>query len=238
MRIDDFYKKEYGLVVGVDEAGRGCLAGPVVAAAVFLKENVEGINDSKQLSPKIREELFGMIMKKAVVGIGIATPEEIDILNIFNATKIAMNRALENLSVKPAFVLVDGKGIELNIPGVCLVKGDQKSKLIGAASIVAKVIRDRMMEKFSKIYPQFSFHEHKGYATKKHLDELKHHGVLPIHRMSFKPVLENLSGEILSEFLKKNLISKERFEKISNLLGARRNVVFRKEGVGHNLTLF
>ncbi|WP_334099937.1 ribonuclease HII [Thermotoga petrophila] len=238
MGIDELYKKEFGIVAGVDEAGRGCLAGPVVAAAVVLEKEIEGINDSKQLSPAKRERLFDEIMGKAAVGIGIASPEEIDLHNIFNATKLAMNRALENLSVGPSFVLVDGKGIELRVPGTCLVKGDQKSKLIGAASIVAKVFRDRLMSEFHKMYPQFSFHKHKGYATKEHLNEIRKNGVLPIHRMSFEPVLELLTNDLLREFFEKGLISENRFEHIKNLLEAKKSVVFRKERTDHNLPLF
>ncbi|MCD6551123.1 ribonuclease HII [Thermotoga sp.] len=238
MKIDDFYREEYGLVAGIDEAGRGCLAGPVVAAAVVLEYDIEGVYDSKQLTPKMRERLFNEIIEKAVIGIGMATPEEIDLQNIFKATRLAMNRALENLSVRPSFVIVDGKGIELNAPGACLVGGDKKSKLIGAASIIAKVVRDRLMEKLHDLYPQFSFHRHKGYATKDHLNEIRLHGVLPVHRMSFKPVLENLSKERLVDFLEKKLISKERFDRILSLLEAREGVVLGQKRVRHNFTLF
>jgi ribonuclease HII len=238
VKVDDFYRKEYGVVAGIDEAGRGCLAGPVVAAAVILEYDIEEVRDSKLLTSKTREKLFDEIMEKAVVGIGMATPEEIDLQNIFNATKMAMNRALENLPVKPSFVIIDGKGLDLDVPGTCLVGGDRKSKLIGAASIIAKVVRDRLMEKLHDLYPEFSFHKHKGYATKDHLNEIRLHGVFPVHRMSFRPVLENLSRERLEDFLEKKLISRERFDRILGLLEAREGVAFGKERVGHNLTLF
>jgi len=153
MNIDDFYRKQFGKIAGIDEAGRGPLAGPVVASAVIIKEHIEGIKDSKVLSPERREELFQEILNKAVVGIGLATPEEIDLYNIFHATRIAMNRALENLAEKQDYVIVDGKWLRLSHPGTCVVMGDKKSESIGAASIVAKVVRDRIMRAYSRVFP-------------------------------------------------------------------------------------
>lgn len=163
--------------------------GPVVAAAVILPKDecIEGVNDSKKLSEKKREKLYDDIMQKAVaVGVGIGEVELIEEVNILNATKIAMKRALENLSVKPDYVLVDGNQmIDISIPGQTVISGDAKSESIAAASIIAKVTRDRMLIKWDKEYPEYGFAKHKGYGTKMHTEAIAKYGLTPIHRPSF-----------------------------------------------------
>ncbi len=187
----------YKLVCGIDEAGRGPLAGPVYAAAVVLPLGleIEGLNDSKKLSEKKREQLFDVICEKAVdYSIGIATEQEIDEINILNATFLAMHRAVEGLKTKPDYALIDGNQYP-RIPFVTeetVVKGDAKSMSIAAASILAKVSRDRFMLQKAKEYPQYQFEKHKGYGTKLHYEMLKEFGPSPIHRMSF---LKKLYGE-------------------------------------------
>lgn len=188
------FDKEKGDILGVDEAGRGPLAGPVVAAAVKIHQYhdfFEMINDSKKLSEKKREELFDKILTCCDVGVGIASVEEIDEVNILEATFIAMNRAIEDVSknsdVTFDTVLVDGNKLIKKYDGKqeFLVKGDAKSLSIAAASIIAKVTRDRIMLKFAEIYPEYHFEKHKGYGTKLHREILLEKGVLPIHRKTF-----------------------------------------------------
>ena len=188
------FDKEKGDILGVDEAGRGPLAGPVVAAAVKIHEYhdfFEMINDSKKLSEKKREELFDKILTYCDVGVGIASVEEIDEVNILEATFIAMNRAIEDVSKNSDItfntVLVDGNKLikKYNGKQEFLVKGDAKSLSIAAASIIAKVTRDRIMLKFAEIYPEYHFEKHKGYGTKLHREILLEKGVLPIHRKTF-----------------------------------------------------
>ena len=180
----------YKLICGIDEAGRGPLAGPVYAAAVILPLglSIEGLNDSKKISEKKREQLFDVICEKAVdYSIGIATEQEIDEINILNATFLAMHRAVEGLKTKPDYALIDGNQYP-RIPFVMeetVVKGDAKSMSIAAASILAKVSRDRFMLEKAKEYPQYQFEKHKGYGTKLHYEMLKEYGPSPIHRMSF-----------------------------------------------------
>ncbi len=185
---------EKGNILGIDEAGRGPLAGPVVAAAVKIHEYhdfFEGINDSKKLSEKKREELFDKIISYCDVGIGIASVEEIDEFNILEATFIAMNRAIEDIkkdkNVKFDTVLVDGNKLIKKYEGKqeFLIKGDAKSLSIAAASIIAKVTRDRIMLKFAELYPEYYFEKHKGYGTKLHREILLEKGMLPIHRKTF-----------------------------------------------------
>lgn len=188
------FDKEKGDILGVDEAGRGPLAGPVVAAAVKIHQYhdfFEMINDSKKLSEKKREELFDKILTYCDVGVGIASVEEIDEVNILEATFIAMNRAIEDVSKNSDItfntVLVDGNKLikKYNGKQEFLVKGDSKSLSIAAASIIAKVTRDRIMLKFAEIYPEYHFEKHKGYGTKLHREILLEKGVLPIHRKTF-----------------------------------------------------
>ena len=186
-----FERQCYGPVCGVDEAGRGPLAGPVVAAAVILTPAriPEGLNDSKALSPKQRELLLNMIEKNAQIGIGIAEPEEIDRINILGASLIAMRRAVLALPILPNMALIDGNKLPL-LPcqAKAIVKGDSRSLSIAAASIVAKVTRDRLMIDADKRYPGYGFAAHKGYPTKAHIEAVNNIGASPIHRQSFKPV--------------------------------------------------
>jgi len=180
------------LIAGVDEAGRGPLAGPVVAAAVILDplRPIDGLADSKILSERKRDSLFEIIKSGALSwSVGMATVEEIDELNILQATLLAMQRAVNGLAIQPDEVLIDGNCLpKLLIPAQAIVKGDSKVKVIGAASILAKVERDKIMVDYYKKYPDFSFHLHKGYGTKQHLKEIEQFGFLPIHRKTFNPV--------------------------------------------------
>lgn len=186
----------YRRVAGVDEAGRGPLAGPVVAAAVVLpvRCRVSGVDDSKQLSEAERERLFDSILAHAVaVGVGSASPQEIDDLNILEATRLAMRRAIAALSPAPDYVLTDAMTLpRLGIPCRPVIKGDALSRSIAAASIIAKVTRDRLMAQFHDTYPQYNFLSHKGYGTEEHLARLAEHGPSPIHRLTFAPVSECL----------------------------------------------
>lgn len=179
----------YNVVCGVDEAGRGPLAGPVYAAAVILPDGlvIEGLNDSKKLSEKKREALFDVIKEEAVAyGIGYATEEEIDSVNILQATYLAMRRAVEALQVKADYALIDGNRMPpLAIPGETVVKGDAKSPSIAAASILAKVSRDRVMYEMDKKYSEYDFAKHKGYGTKVHTEAILKYGPCEIHRKSF-----------------------------------------------------
>lgn len=187
----------YKVVCGIDEAGRGPLAGPVHAAAVILPIGleIEGLNDSKKLTEKKREQLFDVICEKAVdYSIGIATEKEIDEINILNATFLAMHRAVEGLKIKPDYALIDGNQYP-KIPFVMeetVVKGDAKSMSIAAASILAKVSRDRFMLEKAKEYPQYCFEKHKGYGTKVHYEAIREFGPSPIHRLTF---LKKFYGE-------------------------------------------
>lgn len=181
--------KGYKAVCGVDEAGRGPLAGPVCAAAVILPENtiIDGVNDSKKLSEKKREALFDVIKSSArSYCIAYATVEEIESMNILNATMLAMTRAVEGLDVKADYAMIDGNRLpDLNIDSEFIIKGDAKSMSIAAASILAKVSRDRLLREYAKEYPEYQFDKHKGYGTKAHIEALKKYGPCPYHRMSF-----------------------------------------------------
>lgn len=186
------YEKEYGVysyICGIDEAGRGPLAGPVVAGAVILPKEcfIEYLNDSKKLSEKRREALFDEINERALaVGVGIVSPQVIDEINILNATYEAMRQAIHNLDVTPQMLLCDAVHIpDINIPQVGIIKGDAKSISIAAASIIAKVTRDRMMYDYDKMYPEYGFAKHKGYGTKVHMEALRTYGLCPIHRTTF-----------------------------------------------------
>jgi len=183
-------QRGYSLVCGVDEAGRGPLMGPVCAAAVILPDGleIEGLNDSKKLSEKKREALFPVITEKALAFcVAFASVEEIEEHNILEATYIAMNRAIEGLSVPADFALIDGNRVprDIKIPCETVVKGDAKSQSIAAASILAKVSRDRLMEDYDKQYPQYNFLKHKGYGTAEHIAAIKEFGPCPLHRQSF-----------------------------------------------------
>lgn len=189
-----FFEKKYQSqgylqICGIDEAGRGPLAGPVVAGAVILPSDcmICYLNDSKKLSKKRREELFDEIQEKAVAyGIGVASPERIDTINILQATYEAMQQAIENLSVSPELLLVDAVTIpQVQTKQVGIVQGDAKSVSIAAASILAKVTRDRMMMEYDEIFPEYGFGIHKGYGTAAHIEAIEKYGACPIHRRSF-----------------------------------------------------
>lgn len=182
---------KYSAIAGIDEVGRGPLAGPVVTAAVVLPHDAAlwEVNDSKQLSAKKRLALFSQIMNVAVdVALGIATPAEIDTDNIYHATEIAMGRAVHALWQQPNFLLVDAMTVPVALPQQKLIKGDARSISIGAASIVAKVARDRLMETYDRVYPGYGFAHNAGYGTAEHLAGLQRLGATPIHRRSFSPV--------------------------------------------------
>lgn len=187
---------DYEFICGIDEVGRGPLAGPVVASAVILPKDCKilYINDSKKLSEKMREELNLEIREKALaVGIGMMSHEVIDEINILQATYAAMRQAIESLDPQPRLLLNDAVTIPgVNIPQIPIIKGDAKSISIGAASIVAKVCRDHMMEEFDKIYPEYHFASNKGYGSKEHMDALRKYGPCPIHRRTF---IKSIIGE-------------------------------------------
>lgn len=186
---NNLYSQGYNIIAGIDEAGRGPLAGPVVACAVILKkdERVEGVNDSKKLSPKKRDKLFDEIIDKCVAyGIGIIDNKVIDEINILEATRLAMKQAIENLKVQPDYLLIDAEThIATNIPLKGIIKGDSLSQSIAAASIIAKVTRDRMLLEFDKKYPEYVFSKHKGYGTALHIAKIKEYGLTDIHRKTF-----------------------------------------------------
>jgi ribonuclease HII len=187
------HNEGFFFVAGVDEVGRGCLAGPVVAASVILPDLLffQGINDSKKLSPKKREDIFDQISVEAIsIGVGIIEPDVIDEINILQASLKAMECAIQNCNQQPDYVLLDGRElIASSIPQKPIIKGDSISLSIAAASIIAKVTRDRMMVEKECEFPGFSFSVHKGYPTKQHKSELQHHGATPIHRRSFRGVI-------------------------------------------------
>ena len=178
----------FSCICGVDEAGRGPLAGPVCAAAVILPEDavIEGLDDSKKLTEKKREGLYDIIKETAVAySVAYGTLEEIETVNILEATYLAMNRAIEGLSVKPDFALIDGNRVPrgIKIPCETVVKGDSKSMSVAAASVLAKVTRDRLMLEYDKKYPEYNFKKHKGYGTKEHTELIKQYGPCEIHRL-------------------------------------------------------
>lgn len=184
----EFLQKGYTLIGGVDEVGRGPLAGPVVCASVImpLDDIIEGVDDSKKLSKKKRELLYDKIIEKAIsYSIKQVEPSVIDEINILNATKQCMKNAIETLSVKPNVVLIDAVKLDLNVETFSIIKGDLKSYTIGCASIIAKVYRDRLMEEYAKIYPEYGFEKHSGYGTKQHITAIKEIGACPIHRKTF-----------------------------------------------------
>jgi len=191
-----YYSEEIQVICGVDEAGRGPLAGPVCAAAVILPKDLKlpGLTDSKKLTDKKRRELFPLIQEHAIAyGIGMATEQEIDEINILQATFLAMQRALDQLSVKPDLALIDGnREKDFGVPVKTVVKGDSLSANIAAASILAKVTRDNLMTELAETYPQYGCEIHKGYGTKAHYAALTEHGPSPIHRMTF---LKKFYGE-------------------------------------------
>lgn len=186
----ELYNNGINFIAGIDEVGRGPLVGPVVTAAVILPKDFydERINDSKKLTEKKRELLYDVIMENAIsVGIGISSEDIIDEINILNATKRAMLEAVNNLSVKPEHLLIDAVKLDTDIPQTSIIKGDAKSESIAAASIIAKVTRDRMMIELDKIHPEYDFKHNKGYGTKKHIEAIRKYGIIKEHRKTFAP---------------------------------------------------
>lgn len=186
----NLYEEGVNLIAGIDEAGRGPLAGPVVVGVVILRETsfIEGINDSKKISEAKREKLYEEITNEAVAwSVGIVDETRIDEINILNATKEALTKAISNLKIKPEIILVDAldKIDTLLIPYTSIIKGDAKIYSIAAASIIAKVTRDRIIRSYDKIYPEYEFIKNKGYGTAKHIEAIKQYGLCPIHRKSF-----------------------------------------------------
>lgn len=187
----ELYKKGIKLIAGIDEVGRGPLCGPVVTCACILPENyhLDGLNDSKKISEKKREQLYDILIHDAVsFGIGISSPKRIDEINILSATKEAMKEAVNNLNVKPEHLLIDAVKLDIDIPSTSIIKGDALSASIAAASIIAKVTRDRMMIELGEMYPEYGFEHHKGYGTKAHIDAVKKYGVLDFYRFTFAPI--------------------------------------------------
>lgn len=185
-----YFKEEYNYICGIDEAGRGPLAGPVVVAAVIMPKDsmIEGVNDSKKVSEKKREKLYELIIEEAIsYSVGIVDQNEIDRINILNATKAGLTEAVRTLKVKPELILVDAlTNIDTcGVPYQSIIKGDAKSYSIAAASIIAKVTRDRIMREWDKVYPQYGFEKHKGYGTAAHISAIKENGLCPLHRLSF-----------------------------------------------------
>ena len=178
------------MIAGTDEVGRGCLAGPVVAAAVILKEDIPGLTDSKKITPKRREFLADLILEKSFFAYGVVSNNKIDKINILNASLLAMKRAILNLPVRPSLVLVDGTfKPDLDIPMRAIIGGDSSENAISAASIIAKVSRDNLMIKYDSIFPVYDLKGNKGYGTKKHLEALKNFGHCEIHRTTFNGVI-------------------------------------------------
>ena len=187
----ELYDNGINLIAGVDEVGRGPLIGPVVAAAVILPKNykLEGLTDSKKLSEKKRDKFYEIIKRDAIsIGIGLMDEKVIDDVNIYEATKLAMKEAINNLDIKPEHILIDAMPLELSIPTTSIIKGDAKSESIAAASVIAKVTRDKMMYDLDKEYPMYGFKNHKGYPTKKHIEALKEYGLIDGYRKTYQPI--------------------------------------------------
>ena len=194
------YDEGVKLIAGVDEVGRGPLFGPVVTAAVILPQNylLEGLTDSKKLTPRKRDIFYDIIMRDAIsVAIGIESAEVIDEVNIYQATKLAMIEAIEKLGVKPEHVLIDAMKLDdLKIPSTSIIKGDAKSESIAAASVIAKVTRDRMMEEVALTHPEYGFERHKGYPTKEHIEAVIKYGVFDGYRKTFEPIKSIIHGSV------------------------------------------
>ncbi|MBK90238.1 MAG: ribonuclease HII [Chloroflexi bacterium] len=192
----ELWDSNYKYICGIDEVGRGCLAGPVYSGATILKNTDElntdifsEINDSKKISENKREKLYDYIKKIAYISVGICSVEEIDEIGIQNAVKLSMVRAINNLEIKPEYLLIDSMALDIDIPQKSIIKGDQKSKSISAASIVAKVERDNLMKlEYAKNFPDYNFEKNKGYGTKKHIEAINEFGITNIHRKTFEPI--------------------------------------------------
>ena len=197
----ELYEKGYKLIAGCDEAGRGPLCGPVVASAVILPLNysLDGLNDSKKLTEKQRDKYYDIIMNDAIsVGVSIIDNHKIDEINILEASRLAMQEAVRNLKVKPDYIITDAMDLRCDncLP---IIKGDAKSITIAAASVIAKVTRDRIMDEYDKKYPEYEFKKHKGYPTKKHIENMYKYGILDIYRTTYKPVKDYLESKKMSE---------------------------------------
>ena len=191
----ELINKGINLIAGVDEVGRGPLVGPVVTAAVILPINyhLEGLTDSKKLTPKKRDIFYDILMRDAIsIGIGIKDEKIIDEVNIYEATKLAMVEAINNLSIKPEHVLIDAMPLDIDINHTSIIKGDAKSLSIAAASVIAKVTRDRMMDELDRKYPMYDFKNNKGYPTKKHVEAINQYGIIEEHRKTYGPVKDYL----------------------------------------------
>lgn len=198
--MDDLYEYERNLIkqgikliAGVDEVGRGPLVGPVVTAAVILPVNykLEGLTDSKKLTPKKRDKFYDIIMKDAIsVSIGMKDNNVIDEVNIYEATKLAMMDAINGLNIRPEHVLIDAMPLDISIPHISIIKGDAKSLSIAAASVIAKVTRDRMMDELDKKYPMYNYKKNKGYPTKEHIEAINKYGIIDGYRKTYGPVKE------------------------------------------------
>ena len=189
----ELYDKGIELIAGVDEVGRGPLCGPVVAAACILPKNytLDGLNDSKKVTEKKREKLYDILLNDCIAyGIGEVSPQRIDEINILEASKEAMKIALSKLDPKPEHVLIDAVKLDLDVPSTSIIKGDANSASIAAASIIAKVYRDRLMYELDKQYPEYEYGKHKGYPTKKHIENVKKYGVKDFYRFTFAPISE------------------------------------------------
>jgi ribonuclease HII len=200
----DLINKGYNIIAGVDEVGRGPLNGPVVAACAIINSDIdlEGITDSKKITEKKREKLYDYLTKNVIYGIGEASPKEIDELNMLNATKLAMKRAIDEVKKQTNidYLLIDGNmKFDLDIPYKSIVKGDSKSISISAASVIAKVTRDHEMYELDKKYPMYGYKDHKGYPTKKHLENISKYGILSNYRCSYKPVQKIIEMRNFSE---------------------------------------
>ncbi len=195
-------QKGYEKIGGIDEVGRGPLVGPVVAACVILPKNyqLEGLTDSKKLSEKKREKFYDILRQDAIaIGIGVVSEKKIDEINIYEATKLAMQEAIKNLKVEPDYLLIDAMKLETSIPSTSIIKGDAKSLSIAAASVIAKVTRDRMLIELDKKYPMYDFKHNKGYPTKKHLEAIKKYGIIVEHRRSYGPIFNYLKEKGINQ---------------------------------------
>lgn len=223
--LDEDFLKQFGKLSGVDEAGRGPLAGPVVAAAVYLTldqeqalvEKISFIDDSKKLCHKKRELIFEYVKQEGIqFAIGLCDESIIDQENILKSTNMAMNSALERLGIHHNVALIDGKNLSINHPNRQIVKGDSLILRIALASNIAKVVRDKIMAGFSKLYPEFHFEKHKGYGTQAHLKALEKYGPTPIHRLTFKPLCDMITQQKLNEWLTSGNISEQRYRCVLN----------------------
>lgn len=194
------YEEKYSnlnYICGVDEVGRGPLVGPVVASAVILPKNyfIEGLTDSKKLSKKKRDYFYEIIKKDALaIGIGIVDNKKIDEINILEASRLAMKKAINSLSIKPDVILTDAMRLDIGIPEEDIIKGDLKSITISAASVIAKVTRDKMMEELHEKYPMYNFIKNNGYPTKEHIEAIKKYGIIKEHRKSFRPIKDTINN--------------------------------------------